>query len=373
MSDLKFTFTVSEKSDGTFNGLLGSFNPTWDEIVAQVSDDLWQPGPIDETDQAEYIANAKYYNADVTIAGTKSSYLVNFTDMLVTQTESLKVIGIVDDEFVTSAKENPEAIGTAGIGFQTSTFGANGMFAAISTEAMSIINGLAVGDTIDITVNFSDNKKKEPEAYPSIERSLDKIVDKMEGNAVDSFKEAVPSVERSLYKIADLLEIDSGEEEEESGGTSFYSIDFDRFSIFGNHSHQPYRNSVYDNADGSTKDFDTLVNTVKTNPFSIRDFMGNNISLTDSNYGTTTWDLVCDYAYIHYSKGDVILHIAPSFIIAPSSDSRYSAYIVSGKLSVDNNLGRNYSGLNVYAEKKDTKELVYVSGIDIYDPANRTE
>lgn len=43
------------------------------------------------------------------------------------------------------------------------------------------------------------------DAVPSIERSLDKIVDELTGS-VESYKEAVPSVERSLDKIATLYE-----------------------------------------------------------------------------------------------------------------------------------------------------------------------
>ncbi len=62
------------------------------------------------------------------------------------------------------------------------------------------------------------SEEKKPEAYPSIERSLDKIVDKLEGNTDDTYEESVPSVEKSLWKIADLFEPGSKEDGDDEGG-----------------------------------------------------------------------------------------------------------------------------------------------------------
>ena len=55
------------------------------------------------------------------------------------------------------------------------------------------------------------SEEKKLEAYPSIERSLDKIVDKLEGYTDNIYEESVPSVEKSLYKIADLFDPGSKE------------------------------------------------------------------------------------------------------------------------------------------------------------------
>ena len=68
--------------------------------------------------------------------------------------------------------------------------------------------------------------KSEPEAYPSIERSLDKIVDKMEGKDSDVYKESVPSVERSMWKIAELY--GTNKDSITLGNTTLTESDFEK-------------------------------------------------------------------------------------------------------------------------------------------------
>jgi hypothetical protein len=65
MNDLKFTFTVTDVGNVT----RGSFTPTWDEIVAQVDDEVWLPAPTNPEDVGKFITTATHYNVDLKFNG----------------------------------------------------------------------------------------------------------------------------------------------------------------------------------------------------------------------------------------------------------------------------------------------------------------
>lgn len=223
----------------------------------------------------------------------------------------------------------------------------------------------------EIEITWDDEAgKPKIQAYPSIERSLDKIVDKLQGTAIESYKEAVPSIEYSMAKIADLIGSGS-QDDEESSAVLYDHNNINRYSIMGRNGQPSMYNQIYDNLYGSTEFFDSLINTLKTSPLCIRQFIGA-LSLTSTNYGQTIWALESDVAYYNSDLAKLYMHILTSIIMAPTADSRYSAYIVSGWLQLDSNMHRDYSGLTVMAMKRNSYELERIMGNDIVDEQNPT-
>ena len=216
------------------------------------------------------------------------------------------------------------------------------------------------GDDTTIEITFykddegSDQKTvPEPEVYPSVARSLDKIIDKMEGNE-ETYKEAVPSVERSMWKIAELFGNTNNEQNNIESEIVYDDTNVDRFvlTLSGTSLHPRGIIDYKTNPGGipggipgkevadvlpSSVNYQSLCNCVKTSPFAI-DYFTAKINILGVE--------------MHFN------HIKSSFAYVDSDDSIHSLISASyGYKNGSSNLSGNYNEALLFGEIVVTENL----------------
>lgn len=219
--------------------------------------------------------------------------------------------------------------------------------------------------------------KSEPEAYPSIERSLDKIVDKMEGNtAAEVFKEAVPSVEKSLWKIADLFEAGSKEDDaddEEPTEIIYDKNNVNRYILNLNYiSHDLSNYRIHDSVKSTTITYSQLCENVKKNPFSIRYFSAN---LSISGSKMTFSRMNSSFSYV--DENGAIHSLIEYSVGTPIGDQTtfYDCFIL-GEIVINSNDNNSFfldsHELHAIASERTggAIRLIHSGSISLYNNAN---
>lgn len=184
--------------------------PSYEEIIAFFQDIIHVITPEEMSAGPDFVASLPHYNTSVHAIDAFGPAEVTYSVVDLSQFQEDPGITIFATNYwdYLNPQNRPEIPPNDFIYYSLTTDSSLGEVYIDSFQTNP--PGADEADTIEFTFykdggGSDSNAVPEPEVYPSVARSLDKIVDKMEGNEV-TYKEAVPSIEYSLHKIAELYE-----------------------------------------------------------------------------------------------------------------------------------------------------------------------